>query len=76
MPFFGHLPELIIILVLGLLIFGPKRLPEMGNAVGKTIKAFQKTMHEIGDSPDKVKQLDAPHETHETSREETPSKTP
>jgi sec-independent protein translocase protein TatA len=44
MPFVGHLPELVIVMLLALLIFGPKRLPEMGNAVGKTIKEFQKTM--------------------------------
>lgn len=43
MPFVGHLPELIVVLVIGLLFFGPKRLPEMGNAVGKTIKEFQRT---------------------------------
>jgi sec-independent protein translocase protein TatA len=47
MPFLGHLPELIIVMLLALLIFGPKRLPEMGNAVGKTIKEFQKSMKEV-----------------------------
>ena len=50
MPFFGHLPELIIAMVLGLLIFGPKRLPEMGNAIGKTIKEFRHTMSELTES--------------------------
>ncbi len=49
MPFLGHLPELIIVMLLALLIFGPKRLPEMGNAVGKTIKEFQKSMKEVTD---------------------------
>jgi sec-independent protein translocase protein TatA len=44
MPFVGHLPELIVVMLLALLIFGPKRLPEMGNAIGKTIKEFQHTM--------------------------------
>jgi sec-independent protein translocase protein TatA len=47
MPLIGHLPELIIVMLLALLIFGPKRLPEMGNAVGKTIKEFQKSMKEV-----------------------------
>lgn len=38
----GHLPELIIILVLGLLILGPGKLPQVGSAVGKTIREFRK----------------------------------
>jgi sec-independent protein translocase protein TatA len=47
MPFLSHLPELMIVMVLALLIFGPKRLPEMGNAIGKTIIEFRKTMTEL-----------------------------
>ena len=42
-----HAPELIIILVVALLIFGPKRLPEMGAGVGKFIKEFRKGVNEI-----------------------------
>jgi len=44
----GHFWELLLVVAVALLVFGPKRLPEMGNAVGKTIKEFQKTMKEIG----------------------------
>lgn len=42
-----HMPELIIILVIALLIFGPKKLPEMGSSIGKSIKEFRKGMSEI-----------------------------
>lgn len=42
-----HAPELIIILVIALLIFGPKKLPEMGSSIGKSIKEFRKGMNEI-----------------------------
>jgi|SRR5947209_901744 len=42
-----HAPELIILLVVALLIFGPKRLPEMGAGVGKFIKEFRKGVNEI-----------------------------
>ena len=38
----GHLPELIIILILGLIILGPGKLPQVGGAVGKTIREFRK----------------------------------
>ncbi len=35
-----------LLLIVALLIFGPRRLPELGGAVGKTIKEFQKSMNE------------------------------
>ncbi|HEU5440373.1 MAG TPA: twin-arginine translocase TatA/TatE family subunit [Ktedonobacterales bacterium] len=42
-----HWPELVIIVVIALLVFGPKRLPEMGSSVGKTIREFQRSMREV-----------------------------
>ncbi|MBU5466911.1 twin-arginine translocase TatA/TatE family subunit [Virgibacillus sp. MSJ-26] len=36
-------PSLILILVLGLLIFGPNKLPELGQAVGKTLREFKQS---------------------------------
>ena len=36
--------HLMLILVVALLVFGPRRLPELGGAVGKTIREFQKSM--------------------------------
>jgi len=47
MPFGFHPLDLIIILVIALLIFGPKKLPEMGSALGKSIKEFQRGMKEL-----------------------------
>ena len=49
MPIGFHPFELIIILAIALLIFGPKKLPEMGASIGKSIKAFQKGMKEINE---------------------------
>jgi sec-independent protein translocase protein TatA len=37
----GHAPEIIILLVLVLLIFGPGKLPEIGSAVGRGIREFR-----------------------------------
>lgn len=34
-------PEVIIILVVAVLIFGPKKLPELGNSLGKTVRGFK-----------------------------------
>ena len=42
-----HWYELLPLALLALLVFGPKRLPEMGASIGKTIREFQKSMHEI-----------------------------
>jgi sec-independent protein translocase protein TatA len=37
-------PELIIILIVALVIFGPGRLPEIGGALGKGIRDFRKSL--------------------------------
>ncbi len=42
-----HGIDLVVILVIALLIFGPKKLPEMGSAIGKSIKEFRKGMNEL-----------------------------
>lgn len=47
MPFGVHGPDLVIVLVIALLIFGPKKLPQMGASVGKTIQEFKKGMSEL-----------------------------
>ena len=41
-------PELIVILVVALLIFGPGKLPEIGSALGKGIKDFRKALENKG----------------------------
>jgi sec-independent protein translocase protein TatA len=50
-----HGLDLIVILVVALLIFGPKRLPEMGSAIGKSIKEFRKGMNELTTPKDEPK---------------------
>jgi len=40
------LPEIVIILVIFLLLFGAKRLPQIGEGLGKTIKEFRKVQDE------------------------------
>jgi len=41
------LPELIIILIIALLVFGPKKLPEVGKSVGRAIREFKKASDEL-----------------------------
>jgi sec-independent protein translocase protein TatA len=50
MPFNVGPVELIIVLVIALLVIGPRRLPEMGNAVGKTIREFRNASSDISEA--------------------------
>jgi sec-independent protein translocase protein TatA len=53
----GH-TELIIILVIGMIIFGAKKLPEIGSGMGSAIKNFKKNISAVDDEikkePEKV----------------------
>lgn len=42
------IPEIVIIGVVAVLVFGPKRIPELGGALGKTLRGFKEEL----DSPD------------------------
>ncbi|MBN6885502.1 sec-independent protein translocase protein TatA [Cytobacillus horneckiae] len=41
------IPGLILILVLALIIFGPKKLPEIGRAMGDTLREFKKSTRDL-----------------------------
>lgn len=41
------LPEMAVILVIALLVFGPKKLPEVGRSLGKAIRGFQDASKEF-----------------------------
>jgi sec-independent protein translocase protein TatA len=59
----GHLPELIVVLVLALVVFGPKRLPEIGGAMGKGIREFKRGTSDLGESvtgSDEARPTDTP----------------
>jgi sec-independent protein translocase protein TatA len=47
------LPELGIIAVVAILIFGPKKIPELGNALGKTLRSFKDGVGMADDEADK-----------------------
>ena len=52
--FGAHWPELVVFLVVALVIFGPKRLPEIGGALGKGIREFRKGTSEAGEEPAEI----------------------
>ncbi|NDJ20403.1 twin-arginine translocase TatA/TatE family subunit [Nostoc sp. B(2019)] len=43
------LPEIGVIAMVAILIFGPKKIPELGNAMGKTLRSFKEGMKTSSD---------------------------
>ena len=52
--------ELLLILAVVLLIFGPKNLPKLGEAIGKTLKGFKKGQEEFANEVDAVEAAASP----------------
>lgn len=48
------IPGLILILIIALIVFGPKKLPEIGSAFGKTLSEFKRTATSIIDDEEEV----------------------
>lgn len=48
------IPGMILILIIALLVFGPKKLPEIGSAVGKTLSEFRRTATSIMDDEEEM----------------------
>jgi TatA/E family protein of Tat protein translocase len=40
-------PELVVIFVIALLVFGPRKLPELGRSLGKSLAEFKKATNEL-----------------------------
>ena len=56
--------ELIIILVLALIVFGPQRLPEIGRSIGRSLREFRRASDEIRGEIER--DLDVDETTHRT----------
>ena len=52
-------PDLIVILLIVLVLFGAKKLPELARGMGQAVKEFQKAKDEFGDELHKAGQSDA-----------------
>lgn len=54
-------PEMLMIFVIALLVFGPKKLPELGQSLGKGIREFKKATEELKSNwEDQVKDISQP----------------
>lgn len=74
------LPEMLFIVVLALLIFGPRKLPEIGRQLGKSLAEFKRASNEFKNQiEDEVRQLEveeAVKKSEEPSREENTIRPP
>ena len=61
--------ELIIILVVVLIIFGPKNLPKLGKMFGKTMKSFKAGMDEVPDDDESAAKTENVEEKKDNSEE-------
>jgi len=64
------MPELIIILVIALIIFGPRKLPEFGRSLGKSIGEFRKASNELRSTLDEEIRLEEQSDQRATIRAE------
>lgn len=69
MPFNIQGPELILILIIALIVIGPGKLPDVGAALGRSIREFRKAASDVKD----VTKLDAPPPTAPASPSDTPT---
>jgi sec-independent protein translocase protein TatB len=65
-------PEILLILVLALLIFGPKRLPEVGRTIGKGLAEFRRASSDLKRTVNAELALDGDEHTRTSRRPETP----
>jgi sec-independent protein translocase protein TatA len=52
------IPELLLIFVVALIVFGPKRLPDIGRTIGKTLAEFKKATDELKSTVEREVRLD------------------
>jgi sec-independent protein translocase protein TatA len=72
MTVFAHWWELALVLILALVFFGPKRLPEIGGAMGKGIKEFKKATTESDDNATANDTPEQPRQIHAAAQQTEP----
>jgi len=74
---FGSLgfPELIVIFVIALIIFGPRKLPEIGKSLGKSLAEFKKASNELRNTLEEEIRIEEQRATVEPPKAATPPST-
>jgi TatA/E family protein of Tat protein translocase len=67
------MPELIIILTIALIIFGPRKLPELGRSLGRSLGEFKRASNELKHTLDEEIRIE---EQKSTERQQPPASVP
>jgi sec-independent protein translocase protein TatA len=70
------MPELIIIFVIALIIFGPRKLPELGKSLGKSIAEFKKASNELKSTLEEEIRLEEQRSSIEAAKPAAPTPAP
>src|SRR5262245_55151116 len=62
------MPEMLIILVIALIIFGPRKLPELGRSLGKSLAEFKRASNELKNTLEEEIRLDEQRSTQEATK--------
>lgn len=70
------MPELIIILVVALIIFGPRKLPELGKSLGRSLNEFKRASADLQNTLEQEIKLEEQKEQQAKTRTEPPATEP
>jgi sec-independent protein translocase protein TatA len=70
------MPELIVIFVIALIIFGPRKLPELGRSLGKSINEFKRASNELKSTLEEEIRVDEQRTAAKAATPETPAAAP
>ena len=70
------MPELIIIFVIALVIFGPRKLPELGRSLGRSLSEFKRASNELKSTLEEEIRLDEQRSTLEATKGPTTAPPP
>ncbi len=66
------MPELIVIMVIALIIFGPRKLPELGRSLGRSLNEFKRASNELKHTLDEEIRVEEQRSTERQTPPEAP----
>ena len=70
------MPEMLIILVIALIIFGPRKLPELGRSLGKSLAEFKRASNELKNTLEEEIRLDEQRTSQDAAKPKEVAATP